>query len=174
MSKSLAIALALVTVSTVIVVISMSRGKTFVSTDEEIQQETNMPSVPLTTVNQEPSKEQSVPLPQQEDVIRTFFNLIDQGQASEAVEMLTTKAIADDSQKQAWGVEFNAFESVKVTSLTPSSDDYYKVVINVVMKPESANAAIPYYGFYNGENTRWVGLEKEGGLWKITSLATGP
>ena len=173
MNKTLLVALIFVAISTVIVVFSMSRGKSFVSTEED-QQQTTIPSSLSESANQKYTNEQNVPLPQQEDVIRTFFNLIDEGQASEAVGMLTTKAIANDSQKQAWGVEFNAFESVKVISISPSSENLYKVVINTVMKPESANAAIPYYEFYNGENTRWVGLEKEGGLWKITGLATGP
>jgi len=173
MNKTFLIILVFVAISAVIVFFSMSKGKSFVSTEED-QQQTATPSSLPGSVSQKSSDEQSVPLPQQEDVIRTFFNLIDEGQASEAVGMLTTKATADDGQKQAWGVEFNAFESVKVISISPSSENLYKVVINTVMKPESANAVIPYYGFYNGENTRWVGLEKEGGLWKITGLATGP
>jgi hypothetical protein len=161
MNKTLLIIFAFVAVSTLIVSFSMSKGKTFVSTEQD-QQRTALPS------------EQSAPLLQQEDVLRTFFNLIDEGRASEAVGMMTNGITADDSQKQAWGVEFNAFESVKVVDISPSSENTYKVIINVVMKPESANAVIPYYGFYNGDNTRWVGLEKEGNLWKITDLATGP
>lgn len=41
-------------------------------------------------------KEQNVPLPQEEDVIRTFVNLIEEGEADKAVSMMT---LEDDTQK---------------------------------------------------------------------------
>ncbi|MCM8788053.1 MAG: hypothetical protein NC935_08410, partial [Candidatus Omnitrophica bacterium] len=52
--------------------------------------------------------------------------------------------------------------------------DIYKVVLDVWMDPKSANAPIPYYGWENGQNTRFLTLEKVGNLWKIAEIATGP
>ncbi len=115
-----------------------------------------------------------VPLPQGEDIVRNFFNLIDEGRVTDAVGMMSSKAISDESQKQAWGVEFNAFEKVSLVSIEAAGENQYKIVLDVKMKPESANAIIPYYGFFDGENTRWVLLEKENGLFKVVGIATGP
>ena len=122
-----------------------------------------------------------VPLPQEEDIIRTFFNLIGEGRASDAVGMMTQTSIGDDSSKQAWGVQFNAFKSVSVKKIEPSSQEEwiatrhtYKVTVDAQMKPEAASAPIPNYGWENGESIRWIPLEKVDGLWKIAGIATGP
>jgi len=39
----------------------------------------------------------------------------------------------------------------------------------------SKNAPIPYYGWHDNPNVRWITLEKNSdGFWEIASLATGP
>lgn len=126
-------------------------------------------------------KEAVVPLPQEEDIVRSFFEIINEQRPSDAVLMLNPKLTADDSNKQAWAVQFNAFKSLKVKDIESSiQSDWtegshtYKVTLIAEMKPESANAVIPYYGWDNGENTRWVSLEKVGNKWTIGGLATGP
>ena len=114
-----------------------------------------------------------VPLPQEEDVIRLFFELINEKRIPEAISMMSTEMAGDDSQKQAWGVQFNAFSVVGVKSVDKEENGLYKVVLEVEMDPKSAGAVIPFYGYDNGENTRWVSLEKENELYKISGIATG-
>jgi hypothetical protein len=127
----------------------------------------------LSTSNSQ--EKSSVPLPRQEDVINLFFNLIDEDRASEAISMLTAKNIADDANKQAWGVQFNAIDSVAVKSIEKTGENTYKVTLGVVMKPGMENAQpMPYYGWGDGEFVRWVTLEKDGLTWKISEIATGP
>jgi len=122
-----------------------------------------------------------VPLPQETDIIRTFFNLIEERKISDAVMMMTSNITNDDSTKQAFGVQFAAMDSVKVTKIEESSrgdwtDKWhqYMVTLDVAMNPSSAGGPIPYYGFEKGENIRFITLIKEGALWKIEGLATGP
>ncbi|MFA6250465.1 MAG: hypothetical protein WC686_03055 [Candidatus Shapirobacteria bacterium] len=113
----------------------------------------------------------TVPLPQGEDVVRSFLAVIDEDRPDEAALMMAT----DDSQKQAWAVQFNAISSMKVNKIETTNDaNIYKVTMSVIMKPESATAPIPYYGWENGQNVRWVTMVKEDSLWKIEGLATGP
>lgn len=119
-------------------------------------------------------KTQEVPPMIEEDVITLFFTLINEKRIPKAVEMLSYSAIPNDSARQAWGVQFNAFDQIKVTKLDRQESNTYKVTLDVLMKPESLDTPIPYYGFENGENTRWLTLIKEAGLWKITGIATGP
>jgi hypothetical protein len=119
-----------------------------------------------------------VPLPSDEDIIRNFVSLIEEGKTDKAALMMKTK---DDTELQTWAVQFNAINSFKLLKIEKASQEgwtdnkhTYKVVLDVKMNPSSANAPIPYYGWQDGENTRWISLEKVGDLWKIAEIATGP
>jgi len=136
----------------------------------------NTPTTEMTPT----SATSTVPLPTEEDVIRTFFGLIDEARIPEAVAMMSVEAVPDGSYKQAWGVQFNALDSIKVSKIEPygqenwsSSKHTYKVNLEVTVSENAANAPIPYYGWENGDNLRWVEIVKEGDLWKINQIATG-
>jgi hypothetical protein len=123
----------------------------------------------------------SVPLPSEESIIMTFFNLIDEKRIPAAISMMTPTSIPDESTKQAWGVQFDAFSKISATKIEPYMKEQwsnnrhtYKVTLLVSMKPESKNAVIPYFGYADGINTRFVTVEKINSLWKISGIATGP
>lgn len=126
--------------------------------------------------------DRATPLPQETDIINTFINLIDEGRASDAVGMMSTQITRDDSAKQAWAVNFNAIESIKVDKVISSMESdwtadrhSYQVSLNIEMKPEVAQAQpIPNYGWDTGKNTRWINLVKVGGKWYVDGIATGP
>jgi hypothetical protein len=125
------------------------------------------------------TQQTTVPLPQGEDIARTFFNLIDEGKVAEAVDMLTPENTSDESAKQAWGVQFNSFEKITVKKIEvatePAGENTYKITLDVKMKPGSENAQpMPYYGWGDGEFVRWITLEKVGNLWKVKGISTGP
>jgi len=124
------------------------------------------------------TKNFGVPLPQDEDVINNFFSFINNGDADKAALMMKT---SNDSEKQAWAVQFAAFNYVQVLKIEKVNENewtdnkhIYKVTLDVIMKPESGDAPIPYYGYQNGQNIRFVTLEKDGNIWKIAEIATGP
>ena len=117
-----------------------------------------------------------------EDIVGLFFNLINEKKIPDAVAMLDDSAVPDDSAKQAWGVQFNVFNSISVKSIEPSNigektegQETFKVVLDAKIKPGSENAVIPNYGWDKGENIRWVSLKKNSdGMWKILGIGTGP
>lgn len=122
-----------------------------------------------------------IPLPSEISIIRTFFELINEQRAADAVSMLAPETVGDNTQKQAWGVQFNAFQKITAEKIDKSLEENwtetsqsYKVTLDVQMKPEAAKAPIPNYGFENGTNLRWVTLKKIDNLWKISGIATGP
>lgn len=115
----------------------------------------------------------SVPLPTEEDIIRLFFTLINEKRIPEAIQMMSSKVTVDDSQKQAWGVQFNAFSKVAVISVSAEGEGLYRVVLEAEMNPNSADEIIPYFGYENGENVRWISLENIDGGYKISGIATG-
>ena len=131
---------------------------------------------------QEVAETTEVPLPQGEDIVKLFFNLIGEGRIPEAVAMLDDSAVPNDSAKQAWGVQFNVFNSISIKSIETSNigdeiqdQKTYKVILDAKIKPRSENAAIPNFGWENGENIRWVSLKKNSaGMWKILGIGTGP
>lgn len=128
------------------------------------------------------SNNTNAPKPQEKDVVNSFFNLINNHRPEDAVSMLAPDGAGSSSEKQAWAVAFNAFESVSIKSVESSmpeewstNEHTYKVVLDVKMKPESANSQpMPYYGWGNGELYRWITLEKVGDLWKVKGISTGP
>lgn len=142
----------------------------------------NRPKDVQTSKTQSTNKEAVVPLPQEEDIVRSFFEIIGEHRPSDAISMMSQKMIGDDNAKQAWGVQFNAFETVQVKTIEPSmqagwteNSHSYKVVLTVQMKPEAANAPIPYYGWGDNPNTRFIKLIKSNeGIWKVDEIATGP
>jgi hypothetical protein len=123
-----------------------------------------------------------VPLPQEEDIIRAFFNLVNEKRIPDAIGMMASKSVSDESSKQAWGVQFNSLSGIQVISIEASNKEewtntehIYRVDLTLRVSADSANAPIPYYGWNDGQNTRWIPIEKnESGLWKIVGLATGP
>lgn len=127
------------------------------------------------------SKNNGVPLPLDTDIISSFFTLIETKRPSDAVTMMTSEITSNDSQKQAWAVQFNAINSLNVISVEPSMKEEwtdtkhtYKLTLDVTMNPNSANEPIPYFGWENGQNIRWVTLVKEGKMWRVEGIATGP
>jgi hypothetical protein len=133
-------------------------------------------------LNQNSNPDQGgVALPSDISIIHTFFELMNEQRAADAVSMMTPTALGDESQKQAWGLQFNAFQQISAEKIDPSMKEEwtetqhsYKVTLNVQLKPEAAKALIPNYGFENGTNIRWVTLEKIDNLWKVGGIGTGP
>lgn len=128
-----------------------------------------------TMVLKKVATESGVPLQKGEDVIRVFFNLVDEGRVSEVVMMMAPVMIGDETNKQTWGVVWNAFEEIKVKKVELARDNVFKVVLETKMKPGSEDVMpMPFYGYGDGEFIRWVEIEKIGGVFKIKELATGP
>lgn len=166
---------AVLVVGTVVLILNQNKNKP--NTTEQI---TNTNQV-ITTPTVPAEKESSVPLPLDTDIINSFFSLIETKRPSDAVMMMTSSIINNDSEKQAWAVQFNAINSLRVLSVEPSMKEEwtdtkhsYKLTLDVIMNPNSANEPIPYFGWENGQNTRWITLVKEGKMWRIEGLATGP
>jgi len=130
----------------------------------------------------ETSSSEGVPLPTPEDIVRLFFNLINEKRIPEAIDLMTDQMVGDDSSKQMWGVQFNAIQSIEVKSIEPYSEEQwtesekmFKVVLDVSVSPEAKDEPIPYYGWDSNPSIRWVSIKKNAtGLWEIDSLATGP
>lgn len=122
------------------------------------------------------STPQNVPLPTQEDTVRTFCNLIDEGKISGAINMMD---IVDDTVRQSWGVYLNNFSSFKLINISKSKIDEtgnsFEVDINVTLKKNLTDLPIPNYGWSNGLNKKWINLvKKDGDLYRISGIATGP
>lgn len=118
----------------------------------------------------------SVPTPTKEDIIKTFCSLIDEGDITKAISMMD---LEDDDIKQSWGVIFNNFSSFKLIEIQKSKIDVsgnsFEVLIDVSLKKDLVDLPIPNYGWFDGENTRWINLiEETPNVYKISEIATGP
>lgn len=109
------------------------------------------------------------------DLIRYFFELIDQGKTSEAVDLLDSTLAPDSNTKQQWRSAFDGFESAEVISKEPFNekswtDNYqvYKVALNIQIKPERLQELINW----DGQSVRWISIIKGEDTWKIGTIAT--
>lgn len=119
---------------------------------------------------------ESVPLPSGEDIIRTFFELINKRRFPEVLAMMDIAMIPNDNMKQEWTVSFNGIASIKLTKIEkyqPESWIAESQIYQVTLQVRN-QLGVPSFVPDNGENTRWVRLQKTGNLWKIAEIATGP
>ncbi len=128
------------------------------------------------TTSPKSESESEVPLPTGEDIVRTFFELINEKRIPEVVAMLSSTAAPDESTKQTWGVNFNTLETISIKTIEEwqksawtENQITYKVVVVAKLKPNPQ-----FYAWDNGENTKWINLVKENRLWKISAIASGP
>jgi hypothetical protein len=121
-------------------------------------------------------KNNSVPLPSQEDIIRNFFGLINEKRVPEAIDAMSDKAVPNDEIKDQWEAQFGDFDSVKVTGIEKSiEENLYKVTMEVEINLRAANYPIPYYGYDDKTDIRFIKLVQDSkGVWKIDGISTGP
>jgi len=124
---------------------------------------------------------QTVPLPQETDIVRTFFELIDENRSAEAVMMMGPSITNDENVKQSWGSQFEMVDEIEIKSVEAygredwtETNHVYQIVAEVKMKPEAMNAPIPNYSWGEGEVTKWIILEKSEGKWLVAGIASGP
>jgi len=123
-----------------------------------------------------------VPLPTGEDTIRTFIQLINDHNIPEAVGMMDKTIISSDSEKQQYGVVFNSFSTMTLSSITVENfgkdqgtdvpgEERYRVDFVLALKPDSQGGM-----WEEGKNTRWITIKKQAdsGRFMIHDIATGP
>jgi len=110
----------------------------------------------------------------EEELLTDFFGLINSDQIPDAIALMSDRAAPDDSAKQAWGVQFNAVRSVHVLDMEEVSQDTWKVTLEIYVDESAADAPIPYYGWEDNPNIRFITVVKdENGVWKIDQIGTG-
>lgn len=117
----------------------------------------------------------------EEELIANFYGLIDNRQIPEAISLMSSNAVPDDSAKQAWGVQFNAIRSVNIMNMEAVSQDtwtdnskVYKVTLEIYVDSSAADAPIPYYGYVDNPNIRFITVIKDtNGRWYIDQIGTG-
>lgn len=113
----------------------------------------------------------------QNETIEGFFNLIDNGNIGDALAYLHSRIIPDNETRNNWIKQFSLLKSITINSITKlnADEEIYRVQLTIgEIFPNATEAAIPNYGWNKGENVRWISLEKENDLWKISQIATGP
>ena len=112
--------------------------------------------------------ENVVPPPTEEDVINLFFNLINEKRVDEALTMMSP------AKGEDWRPYLEGFEKVQLLEVEKTEFGSFRVLLEVKMKSSSEQEPIPFFGYVDGQNTKFVNLEKENGTWKVKGIATGP
>jgi hypothetical protein len=118
----------------------------------------------------------------EEELIANFFGMINNQQITEAITLMSPRAVPDAASKQAWGVQFNAMKLVNVMGMEAVSQDtwtdktkVYKVTLEIYVDQSAANEPIPYYGYGDNPNIRFITVWKgDNDRWYIDQIGTGP
>ncbi|MGB6607968.1 MAG: hypothetical protein WBF28_09185, partial [Atribacterota bacterium] len=112
----------------------------------------------------------------EENFIYEFFEAIDRGDVEQIFSMMDENLAGNENMQEMWKANFSSLDKIKVIWLYPEEErkwhnkqPLYKVNIFLKSKPGS-----PYYGWEEGENTRWITVTTNEDNRKIVSIATGP
>ncbi|HDS11841.1 MAG TPA: hypothetical protein ENN77_02950 [Candidatus Wirthbacteria bacterium] len=98
-----------------------------------------------------------------------FCTYLADGQYDEAVALMD----ADPSTKQAWKNNFATLQSLEIKRTGPvrveewtATRQIFKTVLTVSVSPEGEQM-----DWMNGENERWISLQKNNGVWQVHEFA---
>jgi hypothetical protein len=121
------------------------------------------------------------PAANQVAAIQEFFASIDEGRAKDAIAMMNPDLLPDPETREAWRRQFSVIRSIGLVDVVEVASGVevacvtYKVTLDVRLDPGAASEPIPYYGWDENLNVRWIMLCPGGNeAWLISSLATGP
>jgi hypothetical protein len=112
-------------------------------------------------------------------VISQFFALINDHRVSGALAMMSPELVPE-ADRAAWTRQFSAIKSIRVIDIRPADMKRsgtcfeYKVTLEADVSSEAANEPIPYFGWDDNPNLRWIHLCPRGDQWLISDIGTGP
>lgn len=106
------------------------------------------------------------------DKAKEFFSLLADKKFDEAISMMD----ANQGTEEMWKTNFNTIKSLSVKGATPVFEEewtsvrqVFKFDLLVSVTPEGEG-----YGWNQGQNARWISLEKNGDIWQVHELANNP
>ncbi len=116
------------------------------------------------------------PTESSEQSARLFISLLDSGQIETALGKMTSSVLPNEERRQSWSNCFATIESIKVNSVEEaykdewtSSRELYKYNLTVKLKAGAQPGL-----WEDGENIRWIAMEKEDGQWKVREISMNP
>jgi hypothetical protein len=116
----------------------------------------------------------------EEELITLFFGSINNRQNKEAVKLLSQNLNPNKETEKTWLEQFNAIKSVHIMDIKEIAKDtwtdtrkVYKVTLEIYVDNSAANAPIPYYGWEDNPNIRFIGVIKLNSRWYIDRIGTG-
>jgi hypothetical protein len=116
----------------------------------------------------------------EEELITLLFGLINNCQNQEAVKLLSKKLNPNPETETLWLEQFKAIRSVHLMDIKEISKDtwtdtekIYRVVLEVYVDNSAAKAPIPYYGWGDNPNIRFITVVKINNKWFIDQIGTG-
>jgi hypothetical protein len=117
----------------------------------------------------------------EEELVYLLFGSINNRQNLEAVKLLSQNLNPNQETERLWIEQFNAIRSVHILDIKEISKDtwtdtkkIYKVALKIYVDSSAANTPIPYYGWEDNPNIRFITVVKINNRWYIDQIGTGP
>jgi hypothetical protein len=108
----------------------------------------------------------------QEQVVRDFLNALASKDIPKALGMMD----ANENTKQGWGVNFNTIKSLEIKKIEEAFKEEWtpnKQTFKATLKVSVTEQGLQI-GWENGDNFRWITVEKNNNVWQIHELANNP
>jgi hypothetical protein len=113
--------------------------------------------------------------------LEEFFAIVNSRDVDAAINSLATSMLRTAEQREAWRRQLAAICSIHVMNVEPAGVDgwnasrhVFKVTLEAYVK-DSSNAPIPFFGWHDNPNVRWITMELDSHRrWVVAGIATGP
>jgi len=117
----------------------------------------------------------------EEELITLLFGSINNHKNQDAVKLLSQNLNPNKESEKLWLDQFNAIKSAHIMDIKEISKDtwsetkkIYKVTLEIYADDSAANTPIPYYGWADNPNIRFITVVKINNKWFIDQIGTGP
>lgn len=113
--------------------------------------------------------------------VEEFFVLVNARDLDEAMQLMDPRMLQPGSARDAWRRQLEAIRSIHVQDVEPADTEawtpgrqQFRVQLEAYVA-DAPDAPIPFYGWQDNPNFRWMTLERDrNGRWLILEIATGP
>jgi hypothetical protein len=113
--------------------------------------------------------------------LEEFFVIVNSRDVNEAMKSMAQVMINTPEKRKGWRNQLAAIRSIHVLGVEPTRTQEWKDNLHIfkvtleVLAENPANAPIPFYGWGDNPNVRWVTMKLNNQRrWIIAEIATGP
>lgn len=112
--------------------------------------------------------------------LEEFFAIVNSRDIDAAMKSMASSILRTTKERHAWHRQLAAIRSIHILDIQPAnveswsgSRHIFKVTLEAHVK-DDPNAPIPFFGWQDNPNVRWITMQLDNRRWIVAGIATGP